>query len=196
MSRFYEVTRKGASGGDRNRRLGTAETLAPVRQETPPPAVLLRARPLQPQEPKRGAEWLRVVYILRKHWRISVLFAAVLMVTVVVVTFSMSPIYEPVARIEVDPPGEQFSLEGGSAGSDSEYLETQAQNLKSDTLAMDVIHRLHLDQSPEMVASSNSETKPGDLTLYQLSPRGVLRAAFVPREPKSKTRYGQPPDLR
>jgi len=170
VSRFYEVTRKGASGGDRNRRLGAAETLAPVRQDTPPPAVLLRARPLQPQEQKRGAEWLRVLYILRKHWRISVLFAAVLMVTVVVVTFSLSPIYEPVARIEVDPPGKQFSLEGGAAGSDSEYLETQAQNLKSDTLAMDVIHRLHLDQSPEMVAPSNTETKPGDLTLYQLSP--------------------------
>jgi succinoglycan biosynthesis transport protein ExoP len=173
VSRFYEVTRKGAgaSGGDRTKGLGTGETLAPVRRETPAPAVLLRARPAQPQEEKRGAEWLRVLYILRKHWRVSALFASVLTVTVLVVTFSMKPIYEPVARIEVDPPGEQFSLEGGASGSDSEYLETQAQNLKSDKLAMDVIHRLHLDENPEMVSSGDNEAKTGDLAAYQLSPR-------------------------
>ena len=171
MSRFYEVTRKGAgASGDRNKSLGTGETLAPVRRETPAPAVLLRARPAQPQEEKRGAEWLRVLYILRKHWRVSALFAAVLMVTVIVVTFSMKPIYEPVARIEVDPPGEQFSLEGGASGSDSEYLETQAQNLKSDKLAMDVIQRLHLDENPEMVSTSDGQSHAGDLAAYQLTP--------------------------
>jgi succinoglycan biosynthesis transport protein ExoP len=177
VSRFYEVTRKGASGGDRRKALGaiTEETLAPIRQDTPPvrrdapaPAILLGAKPPQSQE-KRGAEWLRVLYIVRKHWRISVLFAAVLMVTVFVVVFNMNPTYEPVARIEVDPPGEQFSLEGGASGSDAEYLETQAQNLKSDTLAMDVIHRLHLDQSPGMVAGSNTESKAGDQPIYQLT---------------------------
>src|SRR5271165_5944810 len=91
------------------------------------------------------------------------------MVTVIIVTFRMKPIYEPVARIEVDPPGEQFSLEGGASGSDAEYLETQAQNLKSDKVAIDVIHRLHLDQNPEMVGLSNSKPKDGDLAVYQLS---------------------------
>jgi capsular exopolysaccharide synthesis family protein len=105
---------------------------------------------------------------MRKHWRFSALFAAVVTATVMVVTYSMRPIYEPVARIEVDPPGEQFSLEGGASGSDSEYLETQAQNLKSDKLAMDVIRRLHLDQSSAMGADSGS--KAGDLAVYQLSP--------------------------
>ena len=179
VSRFYEVTRKGASNGgvDRRKGLGTGETLVPVapvdplRQDIPraQPAVLLRARSAGSQEKSR-AEWLHLLSILRKHWRISVLFAAVLMVTAVVVTFSMKPIYEPVARIEVDPPGEQFSLEGGSSGSDSEYLETQAQNLKSDQLAMDVIHRLHLDQGDVTVARSNNESKAGDLAAYQLNP--------------------------
>jgi succinoglycan biosynthesis transport protein ExoP len=173
VSRFYEVTRKGAASGDnRNKGLGTGQTLAPVRQErvrqdTPAAAVFLRARPSQPEE-KGGAEWLVLLEIIRKHWRISALFAAALMVTVIIVTFSMKPIYEPVARIEVDPPGEQFSLEGGTPGSDAEYLETQAQNLKSDKLAMDVIHRLRLDQDPAMTAGMNAKT--GDLAAYQLSP--------------------------
>ena len=91
------------------------------------------------------------------------------MVTVSVVTLSLKQIYEPVARIEVDPPGEQFSLEGGASGGDAaEYLETQAQNLKSDKVAIDVIHRLHLDQNLEMVGSSK-KAKDGDSGAYQLS---------------------------
>jgi uncharacterized protein involved in exopolysaccharide biosynthesis len=176
VSRFYEVTRKGAGsgGGDRHKNLGTGETLAPVRLETPPvrwdktaPAVFLRAS--QQSQEKRGTEWLRVLEIIRKHWRVSALFAAMLMVTVIVVALTLKPIYEPVARIEVDPPGEQFSLEGGASGSDAEYLETQAQNLKSDKVAIDVIHRLHLDQNPEMVGLKNSEPKDGALAIYQLS---------------------------
>jgi polysaccharide biosynthesis transport protein len=169
VSRFYEVTRKGASSGDK-KALGVGETLVstPVRQQAPPPPIVLRPRHEQPQENK-GAEWLRLLQVVRKHWRISALFAAVLMATVIVVTFTMKPIYTPVARIEVDPPGEQFSLDGGSSESDSEYLETQAQNLKGDSLAMDVIHRLHLDQNPEMVHSV-SQPKSGDPGAYQLSP--------------------------
>ena len=174
MSRFYEVTRKGGNGGDRRKGLGAGETLAPVRLETAPvhhqdthaSAVWIRPASAQSQE-KKGAEWLRVLDVLRKHWRISALFAAVLMVTVIVVTLTLQPIYEPVARIEVDPPGEQFSLEGGASGSDAEYLETQAQNLKSDKVAIEVIHRLHLDQNPELVGSS--KPKEGDAAAYQLS---------------------------
>jgi polysaccharide biosynthesis transport protein len=172
VSRFHEATLKiarGEGGGLVSGSLGTGETPARVHQDTLPPAVLLRARPAQPQAEKRGAEWLQALSILRKHWRISVLFAAVLMVTVIVVTLTLKPIYEPVARIEVDPPGEQFSLEGGASGSDAEYLETQAQNLKSDKVAIDVIHRLHLDQNPEMVSRSNNKPKDGELAVYQLS---------------------------
>ena len=182
MSRFYEAyeaIQKAASGGGRNanRSLGTGETLSPPRRDIGPTAVL---RPVQAQE-KNGTEWLRALRIVRKHWRISALFATVLTVTVIVVTFSMKPIYEPVARIEVDPPGEQFSLEGGISGNDSEYLETQSQNLKSDKLAMDVIRRLHLDQSPAMVAPGDSGSKAGDLAVYQLNPAEYCGAACVPR---------------
>ncbi len=41
-----------------------------------------------------------------------------------------------------------------SAGStDAEYLETQAQVLQSDGVAIDVIRKLHLDQNPELVGN-------------------------------------------
>lgn len=172
MSRIYEALRNADRGNGGS--LGTGEVLTPaIRREVPGREVPVRAIPATPwAEPKDkgGPEWLRAVYVLRKHWRLSALFAAVLTVTVVVVAFSMEAVYEPVARIEVDPPGETFSLEGHATGSDSEYLETQAQNLKSDKLAMDVIRRLHLDQNHAVVAAGNAAPKGGDASIYQLSP--------------------------
>jgi polysaccharide biosynthesis transport protein len=172
VSKFYEAMQKIAGGDDRNdsRSLGTTERPVPFRRDPPPPTVVVRPRPAQPED-KQGAEWLRAVYIVRKHWRISALFAVVLMVTVIIVVFTMKAIYEPVARIEVDPPGEQFSLDARTAGSDAEYLETQAQNLKSDKLAIDVIHRLHLDQDPTVLNSSdNRKSRTAELGNYQLTP--------------------------
>ena len=114
MSRFYDAVHKAASGSNRTppTLIGSGEALAPRRRDTPPPAVPFRSRSA-PTQDKQGVEWLHLLYILHKHWKISVLFAVVLMVTVIIVTFNMKAIYSPVARIEVDPPGEQFSLEGG-----------------------------------------------------------------------------------
>ena len=114
------------------------------------------------------------------------------MVTVVIVTFSMRALYEPSARIEVDPPGETFSLEGGNGGgNDDAYVETQAQNLKSDKLAVAVIRQLHLDQSPDLVpnaeerAENRSVASPASGVL-QLTPAenaalGVLRSRLTIR---------------
>jgi len=148
--------------------LGTGEHLT-TRREIPQFAV---ARPLAaaaaPAADAGGVEWMRALYVLRKNWRLSALFAAVLTLTVVAVVFSLKAVYEPVARIEVDPSGEVFSLESRASGSDAEYLETQAQNLKSDKLAMDVIRRLHLDQNSSVI-SDNKAAKP-EQALYQLSP--------------------------
>jgi polysaccharide biosynthesis transport protein len=162
VSRFFEAAQQVDSGGDSplNRSLAARETPGPIRRNTPPPPISFEARPAQPQE-KKGDEWLRILYIIRKHWQISVLSAAALMVTVTVVTFTTKPIYEPVARIEVDPPGETFSLNGASGAGDAEYLQTQAQNLASDKLAVAVIHKLHLDQNPEIVGPSGNQGAPG-----------------------------------
>ncbi len=147
------------------RSLGSGSGVAPIRREIPQVAVE-SPWPTTSRD-KGGVEWTRALYILRKNWRLSALFAGVLTITVVAVVFSLEPVYEPVARIEVDPSGEIFSLESRASGSDAEYLETQAQNLKSDKLAMDVIRRLHLDQNP--AAASDNNAKP-EQALYQLSP--------------------------
>jgi len=168
LSRLYDLlnpTGKASETEGAGRSLGSGEPATAIRREIPQVAV---AYPLPAPDPaKGGVEWLRALEILRKHWRLSALFASILMVTVVVVVFSLQPVYEPVARIEVDPSGETFSLENRAVGSDAEYLETQAQNLKSDKLAIDVIRRLHLDQNYAVVG--NTTSKP-EQAIYQLSP--------------------------
>jgi succinoglycan biosynthesis transport protein ExoP len=99
------------------------------------------------------ADWQRIWRTLHKHWRVSCIFAAAVMVTVLATTLMMRPVYEPVARLEIDPPGaELFSLDGRSGGgSDTEYIETQARNLQSAELAITVMRQMHLEQNPEFV---------------------------------------------
>jgi capsular exopolysaccharide synthesis family protein len=73
---------------------------------------------------------------------------------VTILAFTMRPIYEPKARIEIDPPGAgKTILEANPSAETNEqdYLETQTEILKSDELAAAVILALHLDQNPEFV---------------------------------------------
>ncbi len=102
----------------------------------------------------KGFDWSHTMSVLQKHWRMSALFAAIVMVTVIVVTLLTRPAYEATARIEIDPSGEKFSLEtsGGAGALDPEYLETQAQVLQGDSLAVAVIRKLHLDQNSAVMA--------------------------------------------
>ena len=66
---------------------------------------------------------------------------------------SPSRFIEATARVEIDPSGEKFSLDtsGGSGATMPEYLETQAQVLQGDSLAVVVVRKLHLDQNPAVM---------------------------------------------
>jgi capsular exopolysaccharide synthesis family protein len=120
--------------------------------------VMLPARPLSTPS-ARAAEkinWIRAFEAIRKHWKLSALFAALVFTTVALVTFLMTPVYEPETVIEISPPGtETFTLDGRTVepSNDAEYLGTQVKNLQSDELALLVIRKLHLDQNPEFVGS-------------------------------------------
>jgi capsular exopolysaccharide synthesis family protein len=120
-------------------------------------------------------DWVRVSATMKKHWRLAAGFALATFAVVAIVTLVMKPVYEPVADIEVDPPGtEIFSLQGNWAPpTDSDYLQTQAQKLKSDQLALEVIRSLQLDQNPDLVPTRKASLKsaPADGNgSVQLSP--------------------------
>src|SRR5438309_9330295 len=100
-------------------------------------------------------DWQWISQVMRRHWRWSAAFALLVIAGVTAAVFAMKPVYQPVARIEVDPPGtEMFSLPGAGSSSDpTDYLETQAKILQSDELAIQVIRNLHLDQNKEFTRS-------------------------------------------
>jgi capsular exopolysaccharide synthesis family protein len=101
--------------------------------------------------PAPESDWARALIVLHKNWKLAAVFMIAVFASTALVTLFMKPIYEPEAKIEIDPPGREiFSLQANADGSaDAEYLETQAQKLQSDELAVRVIRDLHLDQNPE-----------------------------------------------
>jgi succinoglycan biosynthesis transport protein ExoP len=83
--------------------------------------------------------------ILRRQWRVVTSCTLGAATIALVATLLMKPVYEPMARLDIDPPGnEQFSIEPQAVSSDTEYLQTQVQNLQSDALAVAVIRQLQL----------------------------------------------------
>jgi succinoglycan biosynthesis transport protein ExoP len=168
VSKYFELLQRAGHEID------TREGLQPATVEIEP-RVHRDPAPRPVNSDNEMPDWLRAVAILVRHWRLSVLFAASVMTTVTVVTFLLKPVYEPTARIEVDPPGEVFSLEqNGGMPTDAEYLETQAQNLRSDHLAIDIIRSMRLDQVRELAgipkpANAVASSDPS-LGSVQLSP--------------------------
>src|SRR5436190_14463533 len=142
-----------------------------------------------------GFDWLRALGIIRKHWKLSAIFAGIVLVTVTAFTIFSTPIYQATARIEVDPSGEKFSLNGASGATDAEYLETQAQVLQGDTLEIGIVRKLRLDQNPTLgkfyrETSNAAKVKSADsqqLTLEENVALGNLKAGFkVKRDTASR----------
>lgn len=173
MSRNFELMQQAGKG------VGRHPVDVSVRLAERPAVQLETSTPV---ENNGVSDWLNAAEVLRKHWRFSAIFALVVMVTVTTVTLLTTPTYEAKSRVEIDPPGEVFSLDGNSAASDAEYLETEAQVLQTDNLAVDVIRTLHLDQNPELVgkfkAGENAGAAAGSDGLLLTPAERIALASF------------------
>lgn len=151
MSKNFELLRRAQ---------GQAEVLPPanMRVEIPQIARFGYDRPVELPH-HESSDWEKISTVLRKHWRLIFGFAFITFLAVAVATFVTRAIYEPETRLEVDPPGSEiFSMQNTGPGDvDSEYLQTQAQKLKSDELAMEVIRDLRLDHNPDVVSSFSGD---------------------------------------
>jgi capsular exopolysaccharide synthesis family protein len=107
---------------------------------------------------ERVFTWEQAVRVLRKRGRFIVILAGVLTIAVVVAALSMKNVFQPTARIEIDPLESGIKtlqeIESANGPADLDYLQTQAQILQSDALAIRVIRVLHLDTRPGFVAGS------------------------------------------
>src|SRR5215831_11831639 len=122
--RLDAVASRRAEAMDRYLELKTGQGTGPQRSMGfDRPVYRIQERPSHSQP--EHADWLRAVDTLKKHWRLSAVFAAMVVISVTVFTLMKKPIYEPQARVEVDPPGaEVFSLQGNNnSGAATDYME-------------------------------------------------------------------------
>jgi capsular exopolysaccharide synthesis family protein len=144
MSRYFEILQQL----DEHPELIVPEAQLPAKRRP----MLIRSSP----SPSPDTDWLRALGTLQRQWRVASIFAASVMATVVLITLFSKPVYAPVARVEIDPPGaELFNMEGRENNESSpEYLETQARNMQSPELLTSVIRQLRLDQVQEFKSKS------------------------------------------
>jgi polysaccharide biosynthesis transport protein len=126
---------------------------------------------------ERESEWIHALSILRKRWRLVAGFAAVVVAVVALIVFSIKPEYEPSARLEIDPPGtEAFSMQAaGASPGETQYLETEAQNLQSDDLAIAVIRKLRLDNEPGFAGKVTADNPDANSSLLTPAENVALR---------------------
>ncbi len=113
----------------------------------------------------REAHLLDYLLVLRKHqWLITFFLLAVVSI-VTIATFRMQPIYEATARVEVDrdtPSAFRFneSDQGGDYGDLEDYIVTQSKILQSETLAMQTVKSMGLDNLPQFGGRPGKPVKP------------------------------------
>jgi len=105
-----------------------------------------------PAHEQHGASWGEVTRVIRKHWKISAIFACALEILLLLVVLFMHNTYQAEARLQISPPGANLAdLQGtgpASTPDDDEYLDTQVEILRGAHLASDVIGDLNLGQNP------------------------------------------------
>ncbi|HKR84740.1 MAG TPA: GumC family protein, partial [Terriglobales bacterium] len=126
----------------------------------------------------RESDWLKALMVVRKRWAVAVIFALIVVTAAAFVAFWMKAEYQPMGRLEIDPPGsETFTMQAnGTPLSETQYLETQAQNLETDDLAVAVIRKLGLDRNPDFNAEVPPDLFAGDETRTTAAENAALRA--------------------
>lgn len=190
MSKDFELLRRIGIA----RRDGVNEPRQEIYSGYPP-----RSRTTDPQtaqfaiEPSpQPAPWVKAAAVLRKRWKFVASVAFTGAAIVVLIVLLIKPEYEPTARIEIDPPGtETFSMQtAANNGGEAQYLETQAQNLQTDDLAISVIRKMGLDRNPEFAKSAHQQheaSEPDSLTPAENQALLTLRSRLrVSHDPNSR----------
>jgi len=185
MSKHFELLRRAQ---------GHAEVLPPAHLRVDIPATERFAYDRVELPHREVSDWERVATVMEKQWKLATGFAITTFLAVAIVTFMMKKVYEPTTRFEIDPPGaEIFSMQSGqNASDDSEYLQTQAQKIQGDGLALEVIRALRLDHNPDLVpeqpanAHADVEASAGETSLESMALKVFRRRVTVTRDSSSR----------
>jgi capsular exopolysaccharide synthesis family protein len=127
---------------------GESEALEPI--ELPVVRGNQSVYPFFAQEESPLFHYWRIL-LKRKWWILATL--AIIFALSVLKTLTMTPQYQATSKVAIFPENPNVlgfkDVENGSADNETELsLETQAEILRSDSLAMKVIEAMHLDQDP------------------------------------------------
>lgn len=144
----------------------------------------VRGRPTIESINKREITWSQLFGLIKRNRWLSISIICVVMLVAFVGTLLTIPEFEATARLEIDPPStDAFSLRNAPTfgPSDPDYLQTQAQILRSQALAIEVIRKLHLDHNPDIVGLPNQRPSMLRRTVAQI--RDVLVRRVPARDP-------------
>jgi capsular exopolysaccharide synthesis family protein len=134
------------------------------------------------QPGKRELTWGQLFSLIARRRRLVLSIIGLVMLSVATITFLMDPEYEATTRLEIDPPNtEQVSLRDSrnvNQQVDPDYLETQAEIIRSEELGLEVIRRLQLDQNPDILGPAGDKNG-----FVQVALQTILR--FLPEREKA-----------
>ena len=99
--------------------------------------------------------------VLQKHRWLILAFLLTVVTVATIASFKMRPVYEAVARVEIEReypnilPFQSVATEGSSRDLET-YIETRSKVLQSETLALATIKSLGLDKHPEFVSEDDT----------------------------------------
>src|SRR5271157_5835448 len=185
----------------RERRKGGAIDAIPAR--TP-----FLALDMLPREPRL----IDYLIIVKKHQWLIISFLLAVVTIVTITTFRMQPVYEATARIEIDRENSNLT---NITGSDSDaimedmdnYIETQSKILMSETLALQTIRSMGLQNDPHFGGrpdkpitlntgvGSEAQTRPpilgaflGSLAVQRVPNSQLLDVTFSANDPQLAAR--------
>jgi succinoglycan biosynthesis transport protein ExoP len=156
--------------------------------------------------PQKEVNLLDYLIVLRKHQWMILTFLLTVVTIVTIASFKMKPVYVASARVEVDRESNGPLPFQGTDYDEyvdmDNYLQTQAQILQSETLAMDTIRSLDLPRYQEfggdpralVNAGPNQKTPPilGDflsrLTVSRVPNSRLIEVQFAAEDPQLAAR--------
>ncbi len=176
MSRDFELLRKAEQ---RSKSIAKVPRREVHSEFFRPPAITESQTPasLAGWAGTRESDWVKALAVVRKRWRIATLFAAMVVGAAALFAFWIKPEYQPSGQLEIDPPGsETFTMQANvSSLNETQYLETQAQNLQTDDLAVVVIRKLGLDHNPDFNAKVPSTAVSANALRLTAAENAALR---------------------
>ncbi len=147
---------------------------------------------IQEEFDDRGVDFRHYIKVLRKQWLAVLSVVGVVFFVTLIYTYTTVPIYSAFSQVLIEKNTGKSSLESNYYSYDPDFLETQAEIIKSENVARRVVVNLHLAtayrdhflRDPKNKESDDKESLPNSLKVRLKEFQGGLVSFFS--DPKDK----------